>query len=564
MSLFNRWKKNRDRYYKEKKRQYQAISNKYGLGLKYEEYDPIAWKYADDKARSERGFLGSLFSGGNIFKTLLSVALAVISVVFPPLSVASSSALMALVGVGAIVGLGATLYSVYAYDKMVGLSLESQKYASSTSALKAHLDAKMQKDALTHMLIFNPYEIFANGEIYKAQNAGSQSYSPTLEYDPAKGILGAYKKIESDELITTRAHTIEAGNMDYFSHTLQHEVPLKSASLPLEAILDGLENKRRINNQRITEGFLELNKLYFNLLGTAQRIYERVIKEQIEPIENYMIQSDFLERLKNYNKGLRADTQWLTKKDFKRKKTKKTEAQEIEMLERISAVWNEFQTNENYTLEERASHYHDSVLWIYECLCEIKAKVKVYKIETYSGESIKDLRQEQRNLWDEYYKATSTQEAREKIVQYNAKQSVIESELSKIKPSYQWNASTGKMELIGGFSKILPNIEIPQVSLKVRLETTPLQELEITEVIKDIGEMNIKEAVEYYDRHLKARSVRLEGKNVLVLDFEEECIGILELSAKDFAPLGYDLPKHKDLENFKWERLDEEEENEES
>lgn len=580
---FNKWKKKRNRYYKEKKRQYQAISDKYGLGLKYEEYDPIAWKYADKKARSERGFLSSLFSGGNIFKTLISIALAVVSVVFPPLSVASSSVLMGLVTAGAIVGLSATLYGMYAYDKMIGLSLEAQRVASSTSALKAHLDAKMQKDSLTHMLIFNAYEIFANGEIYKTQNAGSQSYSPTLEYDPSKGILGSYKKIESDEFITTRAHTIEAGNMEYFSHTLQHETPLKSAGISLEAVLDGLENKRRINNQRITQGFLELNKLYFNILGTAQTIYERVIKEQIEPIENYMIQSDFLERLKNYNKGLRADTQWLSKKDFKRKKTEKTEAEEIEMLERISQVWNEFQTNENYTLEERASHYHDSILWIYECLSEIKAKVKVYKIETYSiqltqeqlenmnftkrqklkeaQEKLQPLRAEQIALWSAYCAAQSTQVAKGKMLIYQEKQKEIESQCGIF------------------LTRINPNIEITHLALSVCLKTTtlnynaltqttttipktPIKELEITQAIQDLSQMGIKEAVEYYDRALKARSVSLDGKNVLVLDFEEEALGIVELSAKDFAPLGYDLPKHKDLESFEWEKLDEQYESE--
>lgn len=69
--------------------------------------------------------------------------------------------------------------------------------------------------------------------------------------------------------------------------------------------------------------------------------------------------------------------------------------------------------------------------------------------------------------------------------------------------------------------------------------------------------------MEYYDRALKARSVSLDGKNVLVLDFEEECLGIVELSAKDFAPLEYDLPKHKDLESFEWEKLDEQYEGEE-
>ncbi|MBD5165227.1 hypothetical protein [Helicobacter sp.] len=581
---FNKWKKKRDRYYKEKKRQYQAISESYGLGIKYEEYDPIAWEYADKKARSERDWLSSIFSGRNIFKTLLSIALAVISVVFPPLSVASSSVLMTLVATGAIVGLSATLYAMHAYDKMIGLSLEAQRIASATSALKSHLNAKTQRDSLTHMLIFNAYEIFANGEIYNAQNAGSQSYSPTLEYDPSKGILGSYKKLDIDERITTRAHTIEAGNMEYFSHTLQHEVPLKSAGISLEAVLDGLENKRRINNQRITQGFLELNKLYFNILGTAQAIYERVISEQIEPIEDYMIQSDFLERLKNYNKGLRADTQWLTKKDFKRKKTEKTEEEEIEMLERISQVWNEFQTNENYTLEERAMHYHDSVLWIYECLCAMETKVKIYRIETYSTqalqeaiqnakwnqkaqlqetlEAVETLRAEQKELWSAYYEAQSVAEAQEKMQDYQNKQRVIESKQGNF------------------INKIVPNIKVEHLRLILRVERTttsynvltqttttitktPLKELEITEAIKDIGEMSIKKAVEYYDRHLKARSMRLDSKNVLVLDFEEECIGILELSAKDFAPLGYDLPKHKDLESFEWERLDGEEESEE-
>lgn len=508
---------------------------------------------------------------------MISIALAVVSVVFPPLSVASSSVLMGLVTAGAIVGLSATLYGMYAYDKMIGLSLEAQRYASSTSALKAHLDAKMQKDSLTHMLIFNAYEIFANGEIYKAQNAGSQSYSPTLEYDPSKGILGSYKKIDEDEKITTRAHTIEAGNMEYFSHTLQHETPLKSAGISLEAILDGLENKRRINNQRITQGFLELNKLYFNILGTAQKIYERVIKEQIEPIENYMVQSDFLERLKNYNKGLRADTQWLSKKDFKRKKTEKTEAEEAEMLKRVSAVWNEFQTNENYTLEERASHYHDSILWLYECLCAIEAKVKVYKIETYSiqltqqlenmnltkrlklkeaQEKLQPLRAEQIALWSAYCTTQNAQEAKRKMQSYQQKQKEIESQCGMF------------------LTRINPNIEITHLSLSVCLKTTtlnynaltqttttipktPIKELEITQTIQDLSQMSIKEAVEYYDRALKARSVSLNGKNVLVLDYEEECLGIVELSAKDFAPLEYDLPKHNDLESFEWEKLDE-------
>ncbi|WP_300692327.1 hypothetical protein, partial [Helicobacter sp. UBA3407] len=250
----------------------------------------------------------------------------------------------------------------------------------------------------------------------------------------------------------------------------------------------------------------------------------------------------------------------------------------------ISAVWNEFQTNENYTLEERASHYHDSILWVYECLCEIKAKVKIYKIETYSihltqeqlenmnltkkqklkesQEKLQPLRAEQIALWSAYCAAQSAQVAKGKMQAYQQKQKEIESQCGIF------------------LTRINPNIEITHLSVSVCLKTatlnyndltqttttipkTPIKELEITQTIQDLSQMSIKEAVEYYDRALKARSVSLDGKNVLVLDFEEECLGIVELSAKDFAPLEYDLPKHKDLESFEWEKLDEQYEGEE-
>lgn len=247
------------------------------------------------------------------------------------------------------------------------------------------------------------------------------------------------------------------------------------------------------------------------------------------------------------------------------------------MLKRVSAVWNEFQTNENYTLEERASHYHDSILWLYECLCAIEAKVKVYKIETYSiqltqqlenmnltkrlklkeaQEKLQPLRAEQIALWSAYCTTQNAQEAKRKMQSYQQKQKEIESQCGMF------------------LTRINPNIEITHLSLSVCLKTTtlnynaltqttttipktPIKELEITQTIQDLSQMSIKEAVEYYDRALKARSVSLNGKNVLVLDYEEECLGIVELSAKDFAPLEYDLPKHNDLESFEWEKLDE-------
>ena len=177
-------------------------------------------------------------------------------------------------------------------------------------------------------------------------------------------------------------------------------------------------------------------------------------------------------------------------------------------------------------------------------------------------EKLQPLRAEQIALWSAYCTTQNAQEAKCKMQTYQQKQKEIESQCGMF------------------LTRINPNIEITHLSLNVCLKTTtlsvnaltqitttipktPIKELEITQTIQDLSQMGIKEAVEYYDRALKARSVSLDGKNVLVLDFEEECLGIVELSAKDFAPLEYDLPKHNDLESFEWEKLDAQYEGEE-
>ena len=88
--MSNSWKKKRDRYYKEKLRQYEQISKDYELGLKWEEYQPIAWEYADKKAQSEKKWYESIFDG-NIFEALLNIVVAVVGVVFSIVTYGASS-----------------------------------------------------------------------------------------------------------------------------------------------------------------------------------------------------------------------------------------------------------------------------------------------------------------------------------------------------------------------------------------------------------------------------------------------------------------------------------------
>ena len=459
------WKKKRQRYYEEKLRQFGSISDRYGLGLTREDYDRIAWSYADSKAQSEKGFLDSMFSGGNFFTAIITIVITVVTIIYAPYTTYPYLAAMQVVA--AVAAGSFTLYSMHFENKMLALAMIAQRLASMIGSQKALTAADEAKDQLTHMLIYQPYEIFANGSIYKSQNAGSQTFSPSIPFDPNKGLLGQYKKIPQDEFMLNRAQVNQGGNAQYATATLNLDFPLASGNFPIEALQDSIENNMRAAIKRITEGFNELNKVFFNFLGTASYFYQKVYKAQIPKYYNRMIMLDFLDKNQNYQKGLMAEIYFLHKKDFE-KDRKKSEAEIIEELNEMRQVFQMQQDSNEYTLEEKAYNYYGSVMWLFGFLAGLKTpqskadqeankiatprQVAVYPFATppikanydyyrdpYRAPALKqasekryNARLTQINLWQQWLNEPDYKKALSIIQAYNYQQQIIDESNAKI------------------------------------------------------------------------------------------------------------------------------------
>lgn len=316
------WKRDRDRYYDEKIAQYQQVSNKYKLGLKWEEYQPIAWEYATQRAKSEQNTIQRAFSSGNVFKTLLVITLAVVGVSLSYMTFGTSFAITSAI-ISSLLSFSSYAYNLQLNAKMQWLSINAKSTASKINALKAANSAKEQKEMISDILIFQPYAMFANGSIYNDGLAGSESYSPSIAYDPSKGILGTYKKHPIDDFVLNRDSKIQAGGSGFITNILNPAIPLAKFELPHQSQQEILMDNMKQANKRITEGFLKLNELHFNILGTAGNVYNRIKKVQVDKYWKKMLSDDFLQKNKNYSLGLRADFNFLHKKHFLKEPNKK-------------------------------------------------------------------------------------------------------------------------------------------------------------------------------------------------------------------------------------------------
>ena len=222
--------------------------------------------------------------------------------------------------VGTLAGMGATLYGFHQAHLAQAAALEAQSKSAELAGLKRSQKIAASKKQITHLIIYGGYAMYANGELFKYQNAGSDSFSPSLAYDNAKGIYGEVQNEEVDEYIQKRRGKILAAGIDFADDLLGLEMPLKNFNLPSKAILDSLESRYKADIKRISDGFKELEKNNYTLGGSKQHIYDRVFKEQIEPIKQAMISEDFLAKNKAYNQGILRDFFPLHKKNFKEKK----------------------------------------------------------------------------------------------------------------------------------------------------------------------------------------------------------------------------------------------------
>ncbi len=104
-----------------------------------------------------------------------------------------------------------------------------------TKAYNPAQGLEARSNQLSDFLIYNPYAICADGEVYKAGQAGGESFNYTKAYNPAQGLLGEYALSPIDELTQNRSHKHLAGNDAYTTAQNPLPIPRKKAELAFES-----------------------------------------------------------------------------------------------------------------------------------------------------------------------------------------------------------------------------------------------------------------------------------------------------------------------------------------
>ena len=204
MGLTGRSRKKREGYRLLKIAQFQSINTQYDLGLTYDQMNVAAWNYADQRVKSERKWYES---GRFWFSVVFSVA-----TIYITGGISSLSAFNALSTLGRIayvasyaISISMLVYGAYTGYKMAILAFDIQTWQNKVNAKKAQNameDEKQKSEQLSDFLINATFEIFPNGSIYKAQAAGDMnSFSPSIAYFGAKGVVGEFKSDVIDEHI---------------------------------------------------------------------------------------------------------------------------------------------------------------------------------------------------------------------------------------------------------------------------------------------------------------------------------------------------------------------------
>lgn len=371
MGLFGSgWKKKRDRYAQEYIGYYTQINEEYELGLEWNEMWLIAYDYATKRAKSERGFFDKLFGAltgdlDDLVDILGFIIVTVVAVVATIYTYGGSSPYVWSAWASYIASAASVVISAYAIEinaRLERLSLDANTLQDAMNMSRLWRQTKEQGDQLTHFILYGGYEIYANGSIYKKNAAGSESVSPSQAFDTSKGLRGDVKTIDIDEKISSRVGANQGGGEKYMQKTLDTYTPLKAFNHSIEARLDYYQNRLKIRTNQINEGFTKLFELNFNSLGTGKAIYERQLEKLTLHIKKAMISSDFLDKMKNYNRDLRADFWYLRLKDFKQKTKKEVQSDE-EIKEEIIT------SNKNKSVEFKARKYLEMLIFIVDSFC---------------------------------------------------------------------------------------------------------------------------------------------------------------------------------------------------
>lgn len=357
--------------------QYESINAQYKLGIPQEVLFAHADKWGEMLANAQPG-THQWDDPMDWIGAMLTTAITIFSGF---LTAGSTWVIAASVVIGTIAGLtqlGVSFYMEYVNDNIAFLELQTQSDDFSLATAKEANKYAQESDKITAMLVFNPYAICANGAVYKEQSAGSESFSPTKAYDPNKGLLGQSQTEPIDEMTQNRAHKASAGNQNYFQSTLRPSAPLAVGGLSATQMLDSLENNFREANERINRGFSLLFEAGFGQAGGGDELYKQTQEKQLAPTKNNINNIDFLDKIKNYNRGLRADFNYVR---FAKKPFSDSERQERlkSYLEWVQSALK----GEHLSLEEVAYYYYDSILQV--ILEFLKAHTNFYVLKPMSS-----------------------------------------------------------------------------------------------------------------------------------------------------------------------------------
>lgn len=365
MGLTGKSRKKRERYRQEKLAHFQAINTQYDLGLTYEQMNAAASSYASQRVNSERKWYES---GRFWFSVVFSVATAYITG-----GISSLSAFNALSTLGRIayvasyaISISMLVYGAYTGYKMARLAFDIQTWQNKVNAKKAQNameDEKQKSEQLSDFLINATFEIFPNGSIYKAQAAGDMnSFSPSIAYFGAKGVLGEFKSDVIDEHILNRGHYESAGNDGFMTNLTGAKEYRAQGGLSPKAQMQIEEKKLQTKAKKTSEGFTKLIEAEFTYYGEGtQELFERIMDKKLRPHAKAISDIDFIDKMKNYKRGLMADFSFINPDLFNPMRKKG----EMRLWQFEDEFANFEKAQQSGTLEDRARAYLRSInLWI--------------------------------------------------------------------------------------------------------------------------------------------------------------------------------------------------------
>lgn len=298
----------KNRYKNKRLEAFTTINAEHNLCLPQEWLEAEAEAYGRVKADSEVFLFSELDPISMALITVGAILTTIITIIAPPAGWLGWT--LWGVALGGQVGVSVLTITQQGFLDQVAYSLQAQALNTTTQANLTKNTLEARSNQLSDFLIYNPYAICADGEVYKAGQAGGESFNYTKAYNPAQGLLGEYALSPIDELTQNRSHKHLAGNDAYTTAHNPLPIPRKKAELAFESVQDGIKASIQARLDQINEGYMKLSKEYFGYLDSGKHIekyYKHSQDKRIEPLKNRYKQNDFLHKLGNYSKGKRAD-----------------------------------------------------------------------------------------------------------------------------------------------------------------------------------------------------------------------------------------------------------------